>query len=65
MDGQPTPILRANGVFRAVRVAAGNHRVRFVYRPPLVYSGGAVSGGALVIILGLFAWDALHRRRRR
>ncbi len=65
VNGQPTPILRANGVFRAVHVAAGRHRIRFSYRPPLVYTGSAVSGGALVVILGLFVWDGLHRRRRR
>lgn len=33
VDGTETSILVANGGFRALRVAAGTHEVRFVYRP--------------------------------
>jgi hypothetical protein len=33
VDGVETPILRANGMFRAVFVSAGDRRVRFVFRP--------------------------------
>jgi hypothetical protein len=33
VDGQPTPILRANVTFRAVRVPPGEHRVRFTFHP--------------------------------
>ncbi len=32
-DGATLPIHRANGMFRAVCVPAGNHRVRFVFHP--------------------------------
>ena len=35
VDGLPTPVLQANVLFRAVRVAPGNHRVRFTFRPLL------------------------------
>ena len=33
VDGQPAPILRANVMFRAVRIGAGTHRVHFAFHP--------------------------------
>jgi uncharacterized membrane protein YfhO len=33
MDGQPSPIYRANYIIRAVFVPAGQHAVYFEYRP--------------------------------
>ncbi|HVR84535.1 MAG TPA: YfhO family protein [Planctomycetota bacterium] len=43
VDGKPTPILRANGAFRAVEVPAGTHRVEFAFRPSFARSGLLVS----------------------
>src|SRR5262249_38927921 len=34
LDGAPRPLLRADGIFRAVEVPAGRHAVRFHYRTP-------------------------------
>ncbi len=36
VDGVETPLLRANYSFRAVRVPAGEHEVRFEYHSPLL-----------------------------
>lgn len=33
IDGEPVPIHRANGMFRAVCVPAGTHRLRFTFHP--------------------------------
>ena len=52
-DGRPAEILRADGVFRAVALPAGTHRVVFRYRPLSVWIGAALSAGALLCILAL------------
>jgi hypothetical protein len=44
VDGRPSPVLRANVVFRAVRLGAGRHVVEFLYRPWPVTAGLVVSG---------------------
>jgi hypothetical protein len=43
VDGEPVPLLRANGVYRAVRLAPGEHDVRFTYRPMPFYTGLVVT----------------------
>ncbi len=55
VDAAPAPVLRANGLFRAVRLEAGRHSVRFAYRPRSVAYGAAISafGLASAIALGL------------
>lgn len=42
VDGKPTPVLRANVLFRAARVPAGRHIVRFEFKP---FYGAAVELG--------------------
>ncbi len=39
VDGVPAPVLRADGAFRGVRLAAGKHRVEFRYVPPGLREG--------------------------
>jgi hypothetical protein len=51
VDGAGTTIYKANGCFRAVRVPAGRHQVRFVYCPVLVYASGALSLAATLLLL--------------
>jgi hypothetical protein len=48
VDGQPTQILRADILFRAVAVDAGEHRVVFTFRPLSLYVGTGVSLAGLV-----------------
>jgi hypothetical protein len=37
VDGQPAPLLRANGLYRAVHISPGAHSVSFRYRPVVFY----------------------------
>jgi hypothetical protein len=43
VDGVETPIFAANGLFRAVFVRDGSHRVRFDYRPHALPLGAAIT----------------------
>lgn len=63
VDGRPTTIYRANYVFRAVAVPAGDHEVRFVYRDRALALGAAIAGATG--LLGTLVWLADRIRRRR
>ena len=62
VDGRPATLLRANGLFRAVWLAPGDHEVRFVYRPVPFYTGVAVTS---VMAAGLLFACVRQARRRR
>jgi Bacterial membrane protein YfhO len=61
VDGRDTEIRPAMAAFRAVKVPAGQHRVRFTYRPASVYAGGVIT---LLAIAALVATALIGRRRR-
>jgi uncharacterized membrane protein YfhO len=63
-DGKRLPILRADGLFRAVALSGGTHRVTFRYRPLSVAAGGAISAAALLAMLVL-AYQGEPMRRGR
>jgi hypothetical protein len=55
MDGQPTPLLRANVAFQAVQVPAGKHKIHLAYRDRAFEIGAAISIVAwLGSLTGLF-----------
>jgi hypothetical protein len=52
VDGHSVPLLRADGVFRAVRLPAGRHAVQFAYRPRAFVIGASISFlTALILVL--------------
>jgi hypothetical protein len=63
VDGVPVPIYRADLLFRAVAVRAGNHRVVFAFRPMSLRVGAGISLAGLVG-LGVAAALALSKARR-
>lgn len=56
LDGQPVPIHRANGVFMAIELPAGTHRVVLRYEPDAYRLGLLVSGITLAAVAGLSIW---------
>jgi len=60
VDGEPAEILPADHAFRAVSLEAGEHTIRFEYRPLSFRVGAWVSLGA-----GLLLAAALIGGRRR
>ncbi len=58
VDDREERVYRTNVAFRGVRVPAGDHRVRFVYRTPGFRTGRTVSLVALVLVAGFLggAW---------
>ncbi|MDX1577679.1 MAG: YfhO family protein, partial [Gemmatimonadota bacterium] len=60
VDGEPAELLRANGVFRAVSIPAGQSDVEFRYAPMSLAIGGLSSALGLAGCVGLFWWS---RRR--
>ena len=68
VDGQQTPIERADVLFRAVKVPAGAHRVEFRYEPQSFAIGAVISIGgwvALLIVAVLSGVRARVNARRR
>jgi hypothetical protein len=55
VDGRPSPVLRANVAFRAVRVPAGRHLVEYAYRPRPLAAGLAISAACLLVAITLAA----------
>lgn len=52
VDGAPAPLMRANGLFRAVHLTRGRHTVTFTFRPRLFYVGAAITAvTALALVL--------------
>ena len=61
IDGKPAPIHRADGIFRALRVTAGDHHMEFRFRPRHFALGAAVSLTTLTGYLLCVVW---WKRRR-
>jgi uncharacterized membrane protein YfhO len=62
VDGEESSIIRANLLFRAISLAAGQHRVEFAYEPTFLKIGAAISSATLlVVVVGLLGWLAQRR----
>jgi uncharacterized membrane protein YfhO len=62
VDGQSAEIERANIMFRAVRIPAGQHRMEMRYQPQSLALGLLISIGTAVFLVGV--WLSVRRRNR-
>jgi hypothetical protein len=62
VDDQPVEVERADIMFRAVKIPAGQHRVELRYQPQSFTFGLLISIGTAVVLGG--AWLAVRRRNR-
>jgi len=61
VDGKAQPLVRADGLFRAVPVPAGSHEIQMKIAPSLLYAGAALSlGGLLLAACCLLGAEAAH-----
>lgn len=56
IDGQKTPLLRANYLFQAVQIPAGIHQVEFIYQPLAFYAGVCLSLLGLIGVMAHKFW---------
>jgi len=61
IDGRPAPVYRANYLFRAVALPAGQHEVRFVHRDRMLTLGVAVAALTLFVGVTGLAFERLRR----
>jgi hypothetical protein len=64
VNGQITPIFRANHTFRAIAVPPGEHTVTFRYTPRALRTGAFISLVVLALLLGVVVMGFLGERRR-
>jgi hypothetical protein len=65
VDGEPSPIYPADGLFRALYITAGAHNIEFQFRPPYFYLGAAVSLLTAALFLILLKMELRKRRGTR
>jgi hypothetical protein len=63
VDGAPAPLMRANGLFRAVHLVPGTHVVTFTYRPSKLYVGALISAATAAALALWCVWGARRTRR--
>ena len=63
VDGQPSQVLRADYALRGVRLSAGEHLVRFEFRPGSFYLGAIVSALSLVVLVTILLKALIAGRR--
>ncbi len=63
VDGHAAKSLVSRGIFRAVDLPAGAHRVVWTFEPPRLRIGALISVAALLVLLGVAALPWIRRRR--
>lgn len=51
VDGVPTPIMQADGIFRAISLPNGLHEVTFAFRPRSFFAGGLLTALTVLLVM--------------
>ena len=66
IDGQPTEVLRADYILRALEIPAGKHKIEFTFRPKAFTVGNKVTAASswlvLIFLLGSIAFSLRDNR---
>ena len=62
VDGEETPVYKANGLFLGIPLTEGSHSVRLSYRTPWLYEGMAVSAVSFVAVIAI---KLIEKRRKK
>lgn len=65
IDGKETKYFRADWVLRGVIIPAGNHEIKFIFRPSSYYTGNKVSLASSVLLILLFGGYFFYRFRNK
>jgi hypothetical protein len=66
VDGKPTPIHRVDGLFQAIAVPAGRHRITFSFTPPgMGWAGIGLLVGCALMLVPTLAGRLARRRSER
>ena len=65
IDDRPVDVLRADYLFRAIELPAGQHRVRFLYDPPLFKFGAGLFIVTLIALGAYCLWSTKVKRAAR
>ena len=63
VDGTPVSILRADGMLRAITLAAGSHQITMSFEPASLTWGAVISAFGLACALGWLLSGAIVRRK--
>ena len=65
VDGTKTEILRADTMYMAIEVPAGNHQIRFQYVTPYLKTGSVLSMIGLATVIALVFFDKRRERIKK
>jgi hypothetical protein len=63
IDGKPAKVVKANWIFKGIRLPMGSHTVRFYFDPSPYYVGIYISAFAWIVLIILLVRLKLHLKR--
>jgi uncharacterized membrane protein YfhO len=63
VDGDETPVFRADYNLRGIRLPKGRHIVEFTYRPPHFFATATISIGSTLCFVSVLIWARVRRTR--